>query len=45
MADSVFVAGRLVCNRTPRACRVNASEVKILYCIRTRARVALQGLK
>ena len=28
MADSVFVARRLLCNRTPGACRVNASEIR-----------------
>ena len=26
MADSVFIPGRLVCNRAPGTCRVNASE-------------------
>ena len=28
MADSVFVARRLVCIRAPGACRVNASEIR-----------------
>ena len=27
MADSVCMAGRLVCNRGPGTCRVNASEI------------------
>ena len=27
MADSVFMAGRLVCNRPPGTCRVNASGI------------------
>ena len=27
MVDSVFMAGRLVCNRSPGTCRVKASEI------------------
>ena len=27
MADSIFMAGRLVCNRAPGTCRVNASKI------------------